>query len=362
MKKLSICFTVYNQIDILKTNLDLITKYKNDDIEIVVSDDCSTDRIEDLVISYNDKRIAYFKTESNIGHDLNILHGLRCCKSNYVYIFRTRDNIYVENIPKIIKIIEDNPKVGFYYFSAFDEEGNLRLNFKDHFFEKGFDIAKNQKTIPIHPSGNLYNKTYLQLDLYEKYIRKYFSNNYGFIVHQLIRYDLSAKADFLTSSTIGWIYADTLRASDVAVNKSKNGINVYAPIYCYPRYKCEFEFDKNELPREFQLINFINIVHFYYVFIIYKSPMIVQDPRYNKHYTSNKENINIKKELKTIEDMTIMMISDLPQKSKEEITKKIKKDIIFLKLLYPFMTKIRNRLIGTKAYKFYRKGIAYKKR
>lgn len=90
--------------------------------------------------------------------------------------------------------------------------------------------------------------------------------------------------------------------------------------------------------------------------------MIVQDPRYNKHYTSNKENINIKKELKTIEDMTIMMISDLPQKSKEEITKKIKKDIIFLKLLYPFMTKIRNRLIGTKAYKFYRKGIAYKKR
>ena len=113
MLKLSICFTVYNQIDMLKQNLDQIAKYQGDDIEVVISDDCSTDNIWMLIESYHDNRISYYRTEKNVGHDLNILHGIRCCKSNYVYVFRTRDNVFVENIPSIIKTLELYPDAGY---------------------------------------------------------------------------------------------------------------------------------------------------------------------------------------------------------------------------------------------------------
>ena len=187
----------------LKENLDEIVKYEKDDIEVVISDDCSEQDIKGLVDSYGDSRIVYYRTKNNLGHDLNILYGLQKCKADYVFLFRTRDNILYDNISKIMTVIEKYPNAGYFYFSARDEKQKVRLNFDNHYYKKGDESLQAHFCLPVHPSGNLYNKKYLRFEVYEKYIRLYFNDIYGFTVHQLIRSDLSTKADFVTSSIFG---------------------------------------------------------------------------------------------------------------------------------------------------------------
>lgn len=63
---LSICLTAYNQLDLVHTNVAQIVKSKSDDIEIVVSDDCSEAPIEEMLSEFDDARIRY-------------------CRGNYVF-------------------------------------------------------------------------------------------------------------------------------------------------------------------------------------------------------------------------------------------------------------------------------------
>lgn len=74
---LSICIPTYNRAAILSKTLISITKQKvflnSDDVEIVVSDNCSTDNTAEIVSVFMNKykdKIKYFRNETNI-NDLN---------------------------------------------------------------------------------------------------------------------------------------------------------------------------------------------------------------------------------------------------------------------------------------------------
>ncbi len=271
-------------------------------------------------------------------------------------------NILCNNISGIIQAIREYPEAGYLYFSAIDENQKIRLNLENHCYKKGNESVQAHFYLPVHPSGNLYNKSYLRLELYEKYMRLYFNHIYGFTVHQLIRADLSTKADFVTFSLCGWKYANTLSAVDKAVNKTSNGINVYTPEFCYSRYCCEFNFVKNELPDEFRLEHLINIVHNYYVFIVYKSKLLIADERYNNHYDSKRQRVVRNTELKKIDSLTLKMLCDLPESYKREIMVKVKKERFLIKLYYPLKGVLRNFIVkNTTFYKLFRKIISKKR-
>lgn len=77
---LSICIPTRNRADVLKLCLDSIVEDPafSDEIEIIVSDNCSTDNTENVVLSYSEKNknIKYFKNEVDVGGDRNILLSL----------------------------------------------------------------------------------------------------------------------------------------------------------------------------------------------------------------------------------------------------------------------------------------------
>lgn len=50
MIKISFCIPVYNQTELVRQCIRSIIEYKGLDIEIVISDDCSTENIEELVV------------------------------------------------------------------------------------------------------------------------------------------------------------------------------------------------------------------------------------------------------------------------------------------------------------------------
>ena len=77
---LSICIPTRNRADVLKLCLKSIVEDPafSDEIEVLVSDNCSTDNTEDTVLSYSVKyqNIKYFKNDTDVGADRNILLSL----------------------------------------------------------------------------------------------------------------------------------------------------------------------------------------------------------------------------------------------------------------------------------------------
>jgi len=75
--KVTIVIPAYNQANYLPTAIESALAQNYENVEIVVSDDCSTDNTGDLIKKYiNDKRVRYFRNESNCGRVANYRHTL----------------------------------------------------------------------------------------------------------------------------------------------------------------------------------------------------------------------------------------------------------------------------------------------
>lgn len=76
----SICIPTYNRADVLSQCLESIVNNVafSDEFEIVISDNCSSDLTQSLVLDYISKykNIKYFRNDSNVGGDRNILLAL----------------------------------------------------------------------------------------------------------------------------------------------------------------------------------------------------------------------------------------------------------------------------------------------
>ncbi len=359
MIRLSICFAVYNQSEMLAANLRELVTCTRDDVEFVVCDDCSTEDIAGLVSAFDDPRIRYVRNEHNLGHDLNILHALDECRGTHILLLRTRDMACVNALDDVMNVLDENPNAGYFLFSAEDERGNLRMNLPDRTYAAGLDAAKANGTLLIHPSGSIYARRFFRTELYRTYIRAYFDTHYGFVAHQLIRDDLVQNADFVTSHVRGWKYANTLSAEDVAVNSTRTGTNVYAPEYSYPRYACEFDFVRNELEGEVRTSVLCSVVRRYYEQFLLHLPSILRDERYATHYNSRTQSIDTHVEALKLDALTRHLMEGLPEQDCASIRAVASAQTLRSHTIYPVMRAMRDAIVACRpAYGLARKALA----
>lgn len=260
---LSICIAAYNQTGLVEKAVGELVKCKRQELEILVSDDCSTDDIKGLVKRYDDRRIVYTRTDSNEGHDLNIVHAIKTAKGKYVMIMRSRDLVTAQNAEQIMDRLS-RLEAAYCLFSSVDEEGRLKTVLSDRRYKAGRDAVLACTKLMVHPSGQIYNRKLVDIQKVEMHVRDSFDDKYGFVVHSLIRFMLAEKGDFCTFSQIGWVYADTLKAKDVAQNSSDIGISVYAPFYEYKRYRCQMAFVRRYISENFKLGLYKYLIQTYY--------------------------------------------------------------------------------------------------
>lgn len=122
---LSICIPVYNQKSILRDCISEVLKYEGNDIEVVINDNSSEDNLEELVNEFSDSRLQYFRNNTNIGHDLNIIQSFKNSRAKYAFLLRTKDRLFSYAIPKIIERIIKNPNLSYITGNAIDENNNL---------------------------------------------------------------------------------------------------------------------------------------------------------------------------------------------------------------------------------------------
>lgn len=82
----SVCLATYNGAKYLKEQLDSILSQLNENDEVVVVDDCSSDGTVDLVNSYGDHRIRLYLNKENRGVNDSFEKAISMSKGEYIFL------------------------------------------------------------------------------------------------------------------------------------------------------------------------------------------------------------------------------------------------------------------------------------
>lgn len=329
---LSICVPVYNQIDLVERLIRQIRQYKGNDIEIIISDDCSADDIQGMLLNFQDKRIKYFRNDENQGHDLNIISSFRRAGADYCFLLRVRDGIIIDNLEKILELIKTKRHISYITGSAVDETGAYRIRYKESMLitDKNDCIIANYR-LYIHPSGSIYNVKLLDLDFIEDFVRTNIDTKFSFVGHNLMRVFLSMKGNFYIFKEPTWIYADTSKSKDIAVNRASEGKSVYSTDLIMNRYIAEMRWIlKVTDSEELQYICLTNLYRIYLYQITWGQKRRNSNKGIINHYQIKPVKINVKRITEDMIETSHNIIAE-SQMSQEIAVKTEKKQKILTK-------------------------------
>lgn len=90
----TIAIPTYNRADgYLKNAIQCALEQTYQNIEIIISDNCSPDNTEEVVKGFNDKRLRYFRQQANIGANNNFNFCLQQAHSSYFLLLHDDDTI-----------------------------------------------------------------------------------------------------------------------------------------------------------------------------------------------------------------------------------------------------------------------------
>ncbi|MCD7890145.1 MAG: glycosyltransferase [Oscillospiraceae bacterium] len=117
---LTIAIPTYNGAKTIRNMLDIMLPQCTDEVEVLVSDNGSTDDTPSIVGEYRIKYpfIKYHRNKENIGADGNFLECMRLAKGKYIFLL-SDDDILVENsLQRILEFLESSPDMGLVYLSS----------------------------------------------------------------------------------------------------------------------------------------------------------------------------------------------------------------------------------------------------
>ena len=133
----SIGVPVYNGERFLRFALESLLSQTHTNIEIIISDNASTDATEDICRSYaaRDKRIQYYRNEKNFGAARNYNITVEKAKGKYFKWAAHDDMCDPMLIEKCVDVLEREPKVSLAYPQTIiiDDNGDFKSNHEDKF-------------------------------------------------------------------------------------------------------------------------------------------------------------------------------------------------------------------------------------
>lgn len=119
---LTIAIPTYNRATSLDDALKSVTQQIDNrtDIEIVISDNASTDETYTIVQRYQSQfpQIKYYKNEINKGIDFNIYKVAALSMGEYVYFLSDDDIMLPNSLNQMIALIQEHQDVSFFYING----------------------------------------------------------------------------------------------------------------------------------------------------------------------------------------------------------------------------------------------------
>lgn len=111
--KLSICIPTYNRGAFIVATLESIIAQASEDVEIVVSDNASTDNTPDVIKDFKVKfpRLIYIREDVNRGADANYMNVVAHASGEYCWLFGSDDVMREGVLRDILEALKDTPAV-----------------------------------------------------------------------------------------------------------------------------------------------------------------------------------------------------------------------------------------------------------
>ena len=101
-----------------ETIRSILDQQGDHEFEIIIVDDASTDNSHDVISSFRDARIRYFRREHNHGHAATVTDGLCAARGKYVARIDSDDRYRPHFLNEVVPILEQKPEVGLVYGDA----------------------------------------------------------------------------------------------------------------------------------------------------------------------------------------------------------------------------------------------------
>jgi glycosyltransferase involved in cell wall biosynthesis len=174
--KVSIGLPVFNGEKYIREAIESILAQTFTDFELIISDNSSTDKTEEICSEYvaKDSRICYFRNQTNIGAANNENRTFELSRGQYFRLASHDDKFASTLIEKSVEILDNNPSVVLCYSEIvkIDENGipltivhsEFAASEKPH--ERFRDLAKQHSCEPSYSliRSDILRKTELQPD------------------------------------------------------------------------------------------------------------------------------------------------------------------------------------------------------
>lgn len=202
MPKVSVCIPSYNYSAFIGKTIQSVLDQTYQDFEIVVVDDCSTDNSEEVVRSFKDSRIKFFRNKKNLGMVPNTNKALKLAKGELIGVLNSDDYYDPKMIETALEMFDKNSEIGFTYSSyvVVDEHGETITKIKSCDCDKVFKSREGFKKLALKnlapPSGVMVRrKCYEDVGPFDEEFP--YPHDWDMWLRLSLKYDFACLSDYL---------------------------------------------------------------------------------------------------------------------------------------------------------------------
>ncbi|MEH2339902.1 glycosyltransferase family 2 protein [Nostoc sp.] len=124
----SVIIPTYNRPEYLKQAIASAIKQTYKNIEIIVSDNCSSENPQAIVASFGDSRIRFWRHQQNVGMLANQQHGFNMARGKYVASLHDDDIWNEDFLAKLVPILEVNSELIIAFCDQYIIDANGIIN------------------------------------------------------------------------------------------------------------------------------------------------------------------------------------------------------------------------------------------
>ncbi|MCL6751980.1 glycosyltransferase [Nostoc sp. CCCryo 231-06] len=124
----SVIIPTYNRPEYLKQAIASAVKQTYQNIEIIVSDNCSPENPQALVASFGDSRIRFWRHQQNVGMIANQQHGFKMARGKYVASLHDDDIWNEDFLAKLVPPLEANSELILAFCDQYIIDANSIIN------------------------------------------------------------------------------------------------------------------------------------------------------------------------------------------------------------------------------------------
>ena len=140
--KLSIVIPTYNGSITIGEALDSIVSQIEEGVEVVISDNASTDNTPEIVKQYQTRsgNIIYYRNSENIGGDQNFDMGVQKSRGDYVWFIGDDDKIATGGIRKVLNVILNHQDLALMFVNCSIWNRDFTKRYKERFLSLNNDV------------------------------------------------------------------------------------------------------------------------------------------------------------------------------------------------------------------------------